>query len=278
MHQRIRIQIASDLHLEMFRKPFLNWYRVDRLGPEAADLLVLAGDIHNGVEAIGCFADWPIPVLYVPGNHEYYETRIDQALRSLKDAARGTQVQVLSEDVCFIAGVRFLACTLWTDYELIGSGIRKTLAMQTCERFMVDHRLIQGVDASRKRFSPEDALRIHQRERAWLLEHLQAAYDGPTVAITHHGVHPNSVHPRFANHPANPGFISDLGDAIQRADLWIHGHVHNSFDYMLGQTRVVVNPGSYALNIGQAKGPEDLQWENPEFNPAKVVQLQWDLS
>ena len=60
MHRTIRIQIASDLHLEMFRKPFPNWYRVDRLEADRADLLVLAGDIHNGVEAIRCFADWPM--------------------------------------------------------------------------------------------------------------------------------------------------------------------------------------------------------------------------
>lgn len=278
MPRSVRIQIASDLHLEMFSKPFANWYRVDRLGPEAADLLVLAGDIHNGIEAVRCFADWPIPVLYVPGNHEYYETRIDLALRALREAAQGTSVRILSEDVILMHGLRFVACTLWTDYELLGTGIHKTLAMQTCERFMVDHRLIQGVDANRKRFTPEDALSIHQRERAWLLEQLQRPHLGPTVVITHHGVHPKSVHPRFDKHPANPGFISNLSDVLSFAELWIHGHVHNSFDYRVGHTRVVVNPGSYALNIGQAKNPEDLRWENPEFDPAKLVHLQWDES
>lgn len=278
MHRTIRIQIASDLHLEMFRKPFPNWYRVDRLDADRADLLVLAGDIHNGVEAIRCFADWPIPVLYVPGNHEYYETRIDLALAALREAARGTMVQVLSQDVTIVQGVRFIGCTLWTDYELLGTGIRKTLAMQTCERFMVDHRLIQGLDAKRKRFLPEDALQIHQRERAWLTEQLHEVFCGPTVAITHHGVHPKSVHPRFAKHPANPGFISDLGSPLSLADLWIHGHVHNSFDYMVGGTRVVVNPGSYALNIAQANSPDALLWENPQFDPAKIVPLQWELS
>ena len=275
MQGSIRIQIASDLHLEMFHKPYNDWYRVEKLSREDADILVLAGDIHNGIEAIRCFADWPIPVLYVPGNHEYYETRIDLALVSMREASRGTSVQVLSGDVTMFHGVRFIGCTLWTDYELQGGGIRKTLAMQTCERYMVDHRLIMGVDAKRKRFLPEDALKIHQGERAWLMEQLQMVHDGPTVVITHHGVHPQSVHPRFAHHPANPGFISDLGEALRLADLWIHGHVHNSFDYTLGETRLVVNPGSYALNIGQAQSPDELKWENPDFNPRKVVQLQW---
>ena len=276
MRRSIRIQIASDLHLEMFRRPFPNWYRVAKLGPEQADLLVLAGDIHNGVEAIRSFADWPIPVLYVPGNHEYYEAHIDPTLMAMRKASEGTQVQILSENASLVDGVRFLGCTLWTDYELLGSDHQKVQAMQLCQRFMVDHRLIQGLNDSQQGFMPEDALRIHERERTWLVNQLQSFHAGPTVAITHHGVHPQSVHPRFATHPANPGFISDLGALVSLADLWIHGHVHDSFDYMLGNTRLVVNPGSYALNMAQAKHAEDLQWENANFDAAKVVQLQWD--
>jgi len=65
---------------------------------------------------------------------------------------------------------------------------------------------------------------------------------------------------------------------LSLTDLWIHGHVHNSFDYMVGSTRVVVNPGSYALNIAQANSPDALLWENPQFDPAKIVPLQWEVS
>lgn len=275
MKGSLRVQLASDLHLEMFRRVFKDATRVERLGPDRADVLVLAGDIHNGVEAVRRFADWPIPVLFVPGNHEFYEHLVHPTVDALREACRGTQVHLLACDTHVWHGVRFLGCTLWTDYALSGDGVRKTLAMQACERLMVDHRVIKGLDNKRRRFMPEDALAIHERERAWLLGALGEVHEGPTVAITHHGVHPKSVHPRFAHHPGNPGFISNLGAALRLADLWIHGHVHDSFDYTVGATRVVVNPGSYALNLHQAKHWDELIWENPRFDPAKVVRLQW---
>jgi hypothetical protein len=37
-----------------------------------ADIPVLAGDIANGTQAIELFNDWPFPVLYIAGNHEFY--------------------------------------------------------------------------------------------------------------------------------------------------------------------------------------------------------------
>ena len=59
--QILRIQLASDLHLEMLERSFLG----ERLiAPAAgADLLVLAGDIANGTRVIELFAQWPVPVL-----------------------------------------------------------------------------------------------------------------------------------------------------------------------------------------------------------------------
>ena len=67
--------------------------------------------------------------------------------------------------------------------------------------------------------------------------------------------------------------MSDLDELVMKADLWIHGHVHDSFDYMVGSCRVVTNPGSYATTLGKVKSPEELQWENPYFDPQKVIEL-----
>jgi predicted phosphodiesterase len=64
----MRIRVLSDLHLE-----FREWNP-----PKAdADVVVLAGDIHVGVKGI----EWArrsfpaIPIVYVPGNHEFYVRR-----------------------------------------------------------------------------------------------------------------------------------------------------------------------------------------------------------
>lgn len=83
----LRIQLASDLHLELFEVSFPG-ERLIAPAPDA-DLLVLAGDVANGIRAIELFADWPVPVLYVAGNHEYYGLSWESTRVDLEQAARG---------------------------------------------------------------------------------------------------------------------------------------------------------------------------------------------
>src|SRR5688572_29317875 len=112
----MRIQFLSDIHLEV--APYVPT-------DTGADLVVLAGDIHNGAAGIEwarqCFT---VPVLYVAGNHEYYEGEFN-AVRCGLDAAAGRTGVRLLECVEHVAGdVRFLGCTLWTDYSLVPAGRR----------------------------------------------------------------------------------------------------------------------------------------------------------
>ena len=67
-------------------------------------------------------------------------------------------------------------------------------------------------------------------------------FDGRTVVVTHHGVAPLSIHPRYGDERVNAAFASDLRHMLDLADLWIHGHVHDSFDYRVGDARIIANP------------------------------------
>lgn len=88
----MKIQIASDLHLEQL--PAALKERLPTLIAPApdADLLVLAGDIHNDVAAIDLFKGWPVPVLYIPGNHEFYGSGWPGAITHMRRACEGTAV------------------------------------------------------------------------------------------------------------------------------------------------------------------------------------------
>lgn len=269
----MNLHVASDLHLEFLHKRFPDLLRVNRLFTPWADVMVLAGDIHNGTDAVRAFGQWPHPVLYVPGNHEFFDSAVEPAVAALKAAAHHTAVIVLDCDQLIYNGVRFLGCTLWTDYELMGSRAGKTRAMMACDAQLADHRKIKGVHKIGERFTPERALTIHEKHRAWLTQKLDEPFDGKTVVITHHGPHPGSTHERFIGNPCNPGFLSDLTPLVEKADVWIHGHVHDSFDYRVGKCRVVANPGGYAGGLMKAKTPDDLAWENPAFDPQKVVEV-----
>jgi len=270
----MNLHVASDLHLEYLNKRFPDYLRVDRLYTPFADIMILAGDIHTQTTAIDRFGQWPHPVLYVPGNHEFYDHAIEPQVSALRKAAENTAVIVMSCDEYIDQGVRFLGCTLWTDYQLNGTGGRQLAAMFACEARIADHRKIMGITKPGQGFSAQLAYERHLEERAWLEEKLSEPFNGPTVVITHHAPSRGSIHPRFRGDPANSAFVSDLDDLVARADLWIHGHVHDSFDYKVGKCRVVANPGSYATTLGKVNSVEALEFENPDFDPQKVIEVE----
>lgn len=277
----MQIQLASDLHTEHLEPTF---QRERLISPaHEADLLVLAGDIAQGTRAIELFGDWPVPVLYVAGNHEFYGRQWQQTRSDLRSAARGTSVVFLDCDVAdfspfsawvasrteAVARVRFLGCTLWTDYRLRCNRTQSQL-IENAELRIADHRRIT---TERGRFLARDALEDHERSRIWLERELARPFDGATVVITHHGPHPLSVHPRYGGDATNAAFVSDLSDLMQSVDLWLHGHVHDSFDYRLGRCRVVANPLGYPLRKQSKVRDPELSFENPEFAWALVLDV-----
>lgn len=268
----MRIHVASDLHLEILQQRFPNYLHVGHLFAPWAELLVLAGDIHSGIEAIHAFGRWPHPVVYVPGNHEYFGHNVARLNAELEIAAQDTSVIVLNRREWIYLGTRFLGCTLWTDYRISGAS-QQAWSMAVCESHLVDHVKIRGADASGASFTAQSALTLHSQDRQWLADKLAESFDGPTVVVTHHGPHRGSIHEKYQDNPTNPGFVSDLTELVGLADLWIHGHVHNSFDYRVGRCRVLTNPGSYPVGLRKARSPDDLTWENPEFDPQLVVEL-----
>jgi predicted phosphodiesterase len=228
----LRIQIYSDIHLE--RAPFAP--------PESdADVVVLAGDIANGAAGVEWAKEiFDAPVLYLAGNHEYYEGEFESVSSAMRAAAGGSVV-LLECTRTTLGGVRFLGCTLWTDYTLVPEGERAAV-IEESRRLNPD---FQKIRFGPRAFAPEDAIGFCTRQRAWLMEQLAEPFPGKTVAITHFAPHPRSIAPAFANHPANPAFVVDLAEAMGRAALWIHGHTHTFFDYNVRGTRVVCNPRGY---------------------------------
>lgn len=261
----MKIQIASDLHLELLEQGFPG-YRV--INPADADVLVIAGDIHRHTRAIEVFADWPVPVVFVHGNHEAYRHQYFDTVEALRSASNDSRVHYLECDEWLLNGVRFLGCCLWTDYRVTEAA--QEAAMREAEGILYDHRLIGMPDGL---FSTADALQLHVDSRAWLQEKLDQQFAGPTVVVTHHGPHPGSIHPRFAGTVLNAAFVSDLTPLMGKAALWIHGHVHDSFDYEVAGTRIVANPRGYALNRKLAQLPAQIEWENKAFDPQLVVEV-----
>jgi Icc-related predicted phosphoesterase len=259
----MNIQIASDLHLEFLESRFPGYRIIEPVS--GTGVLVLAGDIHQGARAIELFNDWPVPVVYVHGNHELYHRQYDDAVDSLRTASRGSNVRFLECDDVVLNGVRFLGCCLWTDYALYPGN--EAAAMREAELRLADHRTIHIGD---RLFTAQDALERHARARAWLGKKLAEDFDGKTVVVTHHAPHPKSIHSRYAGALLNGAFASNLAPLVVQSDLWIHGHVHDSFDYTVGGTRVVANPRGY-VRSQSVSSTTLLEWENERFDPGFTV-------
>jgi hypothetical protein len=255
----MKIQLASDLHLEFLKRRFAG-ERLIVPAPEA-DLLVLAGDIHTGTQAVAAFADWPVPILYLAGNHEFYGKDWAQTRADIRSACVGTHITFLDNDAIELKGVRFLGCTLWTDFHL--PGFTRFENMCAVQQGLNDYHVIHTQHGPLR---AEDTLRDHENSRRWLESELAKPYAGKTVVITHHGPHLNSIHPRHAGSQINAGFVSDLTSLLQQADFWLHGHVHDRFDYCVGRCRVVANPTGYVVNVNWARTPDEFEFENSLLN------------
>ncbi len=107
-----------------------------------------------------------MPVVYEFGNYELYGHDFDEVVDRLRDAASGTSVHFLERNRVDIAGVRFLGCCLWTDYELaLAPNASKSLAMITAAHTIYDHTAIRRRG---ERFTPQMALDEHRLARSWL--------------------------------------------------------------------------------------------------------------
>ncbi len=253
----MKLHILSDLHLSLGAL---------EIPENDADTVILAGDIARPKEAASWASGFAKPVLYVLGNHEFYGSSIAGAIDELKQLCAGTNIHVLDNDEVIIDGVRFLGTTLWTDFMLFGAGEKRAIAMQEALRFMRDFSRIRVGEAAEALFSPADSAALFNIHAAWLKSKLAEPYSGPTVVITHHAPSRKSIHPKFAGSLLNACFVSDAERLIDgsRARLWIHGHTHDSFDYLLNGTRVVCNPRGYT---------KDGVNENPLFDANFLVEI-----
>jgi len=256
----MRLQLLSDLHLES--------EAFDPQPAPGADLLVLAGDIDSTWAGFERFADWPVPVLLVAGNHEFDGREWADAWPALSAHAHRCGIRLLERETCELSDsrgrrIRVLATTRWADFDLYGPAQRER-AQRSAGYFM---RLMQATrdgaafDAAAMR---AEALAC----RAWLAQELALPHEcDATVVITHFAPSADSADPRFGQQPSTASFCNADQALIAQADVWLHGHVHCCHDYLVARgelppTRVVCN----------ARGLADKD-EGDAFDPMCVIEV-----
>jgi Icc-related predicted phosphoesterase len=265
----MRLLVLSDLHLT---HQSFDLIHAGQPVDQYADVVVLAGDIHEGVAGLKWaregFPDKPI--VYVAGNHEFYGSHWTRQIDDMREAANKYDIEFLEANAIDLGGIRFLGCSLWTDFMLMGID-KFEPAMRHAKSNMNDYHYIKiGRTAEfhwaeGKYLVPELARIRHVGSSEWLAKKLNKGDPAKTVVVTHHAPHPNSIVERYKANLLSTAYASDLTHLMGKAGLWIHGHIHSSADYIVNGTRVISNPRGYLhKNGGQ---------ENANFNPACVVEV-----
>jgi Calcineurin-like phosphoesterase len=267
----MNIRLWSDLHLEF--APFHP--KVE--GFPLTDVIVLAGDIGVGGKGLR-WARTTFPnhrLIYVAGNHEFYGGGWNRTLDLLRAAAILLDIDFLENDQVEIDGVRFLGCSLWSDFEYFGAEHRAKAmrdyerGLSDCWSIALDEPIPSSTGGSRK-LTAGDVLHRHQQSHAWLTQTLALPHP-KTVVVTHHAPNVQSVAPRYLHDELTPGFASHLSEKlVSSADLWIHGHMHNSADYLVAgaggrATRVICNSRGYPSRRGA--------FENDNFQDEFFVEV-----
>ena len=271
----MHLQILSDLHLEAHP----HFHASPAPG---ADLLILAGDIGS-YQPGSQLADadfglarfspqhagghWPVPVIMVPGNHEFDAQDFDEARARLRASCERHGIVLLDGDCVVIDGIRFIGTPLWTDYDAIAlhAGVTAlgALMKQREKAFKAANFYLSKALTQR---NGQPFLAAEMREEAlrcqdWLRAMLAQPFAGKTVVITHFAPSLRSADPRYGLTPGTAGFCNALDALLPQADVWIHGHLHAPSDYMARGTRadgshwqchVVANPLGYARKGEQA--------------------------
>jgi predicted phosphodiesterase len=238
----MKILPLSDLHLEFAPLHIPN--------TDKADVTLLLGDIHTGIKGVQWAANTieSKHVIYVLGNHEYYSGKYPDTLNKIRVEAEkySPNFHVLENESVKIDDVTFFGCTLWTDFALFGDA---TIGKLDCYDKLNDYKHIRLGNADHyRKIIPADVEKWHHES----VDALRAGLyneepNSKRVICTHHAPSPKSLSPQFFSAPTSAAYASNLDGfvAYSGAKYWFHGHLHESVNYGLGNTRVISNPRGY---------------------------------
>jgi len=250
----MKIKLWSDLHLEFREYIYEHIFDPIWADPEANKdvTLLLAGDIGEGMGArafVEEMCEHFKYVLMICGNHEYYDNDFDKVNADWTAYSNGGSIMIepgppnfffLYNDSVVLDGVRFIGGSMWTDFN--GGD---PISMGAAHRIMSDFAYIKN---DGKCITPEFVIKEHDKFTDFLLKKFDEPFNGKTVVMTHHS--PGNELKRKGRRGDRVGsaYFADIEEMIgyhNKAHLWVHGHTHRNWDYMINETRVVCNPYGY---------------------------------
>jgi predicted phosphodiesterase len=217
------------------------------------DVVVLAGDIHNHgrheelIETINPETQ----IIMVAGNHEAYGSSFDTVHEHLQNLEyKYKNFNYLNNESLLIGDVDFFGGVMYTNLD--GDNIDAL-----CRRFIPDFSVIhkesnldeildnENYEKFNSKWSPDDHRKAHQEFCKEFGYWKLSSNASKKVVISHFVPTYKALSPQFEKSALNPYFIQDMEHTMTGIDLWMFGHTHTSFDFMIDETRLVSNPYGY---------------------------------
>ena len=259
----MKVYLYSDLHLECGDAQISK-------NITKKDIVIIAGDLclwDNEVnKSIGMDFLYDIchkadKVLYVLGNHEYWRSKYQDVLPLVRELTQDIpNLIILENESVLYNNVLFVGCTLWTDFDNMDP-----LLMYTAKDRSNDYKRItwheKGIYRSVR---PDDLYIINQKSKKFLFDSIKE-HKGSVCVITHMAPSSFSSSPEYKGSPDSGLYVNNYENKIYNEcpnlKWYVHGHLHSSSDYYIGETRIMCNPHGYNFK----KTPMLNRDYNPEF-------------
>jgi len=247
----MKFRIMSDLHVDVNER-----FPLRCMEDGEKIFTLIAGDIsgdpvedfrwlRNNTDMHGAF---------VSGNHIVYNFD-DKTIQELQEALKvfcpnedGKRWRYLEKDHIVLEDEKtvIVGSTLWTDYKYGGPDQNYNMLIAT--KSLNDFRW--GKISHTESLTPQWCLEEHKKSLEYIDKICNEYKDYDIVVLSHHAPSEESIAPIYKNKPSNGAYVSDLKDFIlnhSNIKLWVHGHVHNFFEYEIGDCKVICNPRGYVF-------------------------------
>jgi predicted MPP superfamily phosphohydrolase len=229
------VRVFSDLHAEFGREVIKKCTKITNANK--VKYTILAGDITNFekkesvlTELVSKIKDSTDKIIYVLGNHEYYEpgNKNSKEIKSeYKDLCDKIGIHLLENSYLETDDFVFYGATMWSNTNEIAYS-------RMMDRYSFESR--------------QEVIDMHE-ESAYLLNKFIGEYHStkPLIVITHHLPSFSLIDQKYRQYGSlNTGFASELDYMIKSpVSYWIYGHTHTSNNTVLNNVKLICNPHGY---------------------------------
>ena len=217
-----KIILLDDIHLEGRPDDMIFKFKEDiqnvisnTIENNETPILVLAGDIGEGLNGVKWAKDFQCPIIYVCGNHEFWGQDYFEQIANMQKITsfpEYSHINFLNNSSVILNGIRFIGTTLWTDlgsyldwednnyvikyFSVMGDFKRITAKkwyntenINKINKLLEQHGVVKekiNEIIEKQLFNPLLEIEENKKATEFLIKELEKPFDGTTIVVTHH--------------------------------------------------------------------------------------------